>query len=244
MNKKYVFHIIIAFFFLNLLTQTSNSFMLNENKDNVIYHNDEEKKAWEIIYLPYAKHLRLVTKTMTILDLAKATEKNEKNIDLISEIMNRTHHERRKLLVKWERDKGYIDTESENLLNITPLIRRKLLAEISEEEENGKKETYNFSFKIGKAIVSSASAIATFSVAKYVGVDVKEATKLTALIFASASAVLNVFEVIGRGTYNIIKRVWKKLKKEHDEEIKIPPLQNMPVLPKNYERVDVYSYGL
>jgi hypothetical protein len=46
-------------------------------------------------------------------------------------------------------------------------------------------------------MVSTTSAIATFATVKYTGIDIKKATKLTAIIFASVSARVNVLKVVG-----------------------------------------------
>ena len=237
MNKKWVSYSIIAVLCLNLLPRPSNAFKLNEAKDDVIYHSDIEKEGWENFYLPYAKHLKLVNKTTTILDIAKKSEETG-DISLISEIKNRTHQERAKLIVKWERDNRYIDTESEKNYEITPTIRMKLLKEI-EEEEKEQKEKYNFGWKLCKTALTTLSFSGTFGVAKYKGIDTTEATKLTALIFMGLSAAINIAEITLSGTWNTIRRLWNG-----EEEIKLPPLQNMPELPKDYKKVDVYTYGL
>jgi hypothetical protein len=235
MNKKYISYVIITLLCLNLLTQTSSAFKLNEAKTDVIYDSENEKDGWENLYLPHAKHLGLVNKKTTILDIVKKAEE-EKNNDLIIEIMNRTHYERAKMLVKWEKDNGYIISEKEKYLEITPLVRKKLLAEIEEEEERESEKTYNFSLKVIKATVCTASAIATFTVAKYKKLDMKEAVRLTATIFAFVTAGVSGLEVIGEVTWNKIKQ-WGK----GEDEIKLPPLRNMPEIPKGHKKIDVYS---
>lgn len=88
--------------------------------------------------MPYAKQLKLVNKTTTMLDLAKAVEE-DKNETLILRIMTQSMYERGKSFVKWERDKEYIDTEREKRFHITPEIRSKMLAEIREEEREKEK---------------------------------------------------------------------------------------------------------
>jgi hypothetical protein len=233
MNKKSFSYIIITILCLNLLPQPNNAFQLDETKTDVIYINEDEKDNWETRYMPYARHLKLINKTMTIVDVAKEAEQNPY---LIPDIMKRTLYERGKAIVKWERDNGYIATEAEENFQITPQIRRKMLAEIEEEEEREWGKAYAFSFKVIKAIVCTTSAISAFSVAKYKKLDMTEAVRLTATVFAFVTASVSGLEVIGEVTWNKIKQ-WRK----GDDEIKLPPLRNMPVIPKGHRRVDVYS---
>jgi hypothetical protein len=243
MNKKYVSYVIITVLCLNLFPQKNSAFVLNEIKDNLIYENEEEKDAWETFYLPYAKHLKLVNKTTTMLDIAKDFEKeardNPQGYTIVHKIMNRTYYERNKLIVKWERDNGYIAKEVEEERNITPIKRFQLLTEIEEEEEREKEKTYNSRFRGIKTLVSVAAAGFTFGREKHTEKDIKEVFKSTALACAAVSAVVNIAEVTLSGTWNTIRRLWNG-----EEEIKLPPLRNMPVLPKDYKRVDVYRYGL
>ena len=247
MNKKYVSYIIAVVLCLNLLPQINYAFKLDEAKTCIIYHNDEEKKEWETFYMPYAKHLRLVNKKTTMLELAKAIEKETPEENLIAEIMNRTIHERDKLLVKWERDNGYIVEEVEEARNITPTKRLKLLQEVREEERLAKEKEQTWWKRIKSDLKIVSFGIA-FVGAMFVNKNVEEKTRLEiALKWAAGTmlTVLTTIEVVEAGEGWVWNKIKGRLRKgKEDEEIKIPPLQNMPVLPKNYERVDVYSYGL
>jgi hypothetical protein len=237
MNKKCLSYIIITLLCFNLLPQTSNAFKLNEAKTDVIYDSGE-KEDWENVYLPYAKHLGLVNKATTVLDIVKKAEE-EKNNDLIIEIMNRTHYSGAKLVIKWERDNKYVDEKLERKWEITPLVRKKLLTEIEEEEEREKEKTIQSISQGIKTILKIASAGVAFKLAIEKEEEWKKAAKKAAFYITATITVIEVVDFVRVWTWNKISRFWRG-----DEEIKLPPLQNMPTIPPNHTRVDVYSYGL
>jgi hypothetical protein len=143
--KKFMAFIFTTTLILNLLPQTSIALRLSENNNSVIYDAFKgEKEEWEKIYLPHAIHSKLVGQKATVQDIAKiAQEEQEKNISaytIIHKIIDITNHERSKMLVKWERDNGYIDTDGEEDFEITPTLRYTLLKEIKEEEKRENKE--------------------------------------------------------------------------------------------------------
>jgi hypothetical protein len=227
MNKKYISYIIVTILCLNLLPQTSNAFKTNPERTDVVYDSEVEKDGWKTFYLPYAKHLGLVNKTTTILDIAKKAEEEENN-DLIIEIMNRTHYERGKMLVKWERDNGYISSEKEKDLEITPLVRKKLLAEIDEEEE----KTESFWWKIGKASTKVVSFGATLAISRWLAKDWGASGKNATFTMLTFTTILEAVEAVW---------AWRWRKSKTEEEMKLPPLRNMPPIPANHTKVDIYS---
>lgn len=251
MNKKCASYIIIAILCFSLLTPTSNAFVLNEPKTDVIFNGyTEENENWIDFYLPIAKVLKIVPQKTTMLDLAKAAERD--NGRMISYIINRTHYEREKLVVKWERDNGYIDEEVEKDFKITPAIRLQLLAEIREEEESEKKGNRNFVFKVGKAPLKIISFGITFGGTMFLNKNVKGANKWEiALKWATIGTlfVITAIEAIEsycEWSWDKMKRIWKV---KDDEEIDTgnprirtkEDIVKLPSLPENYERVDVYK---
>ena len=247
MNKKYLSYIIISILCLNLLNQTINAFVLNEAKTDVIYDETyDEKESWEKHYLPAAKVLKIVPKKTTMLDLAKAAERD--NGRMISDIINRTHYERKKLVVKWEKENGYIDKDLEEDFEITPSKRFRLLQEIREEEESEKRENRNFAFKIGKAPLKIASFCVTFGVAMWIKKDINEAGKHAILGMLAITTAVEVMEAYCEWSWNKLKKLFTG-KNENDltghPVIKTKEdLLEPPKLPANYKRVDVYRYGL
>jgi hypothetical protein len=232
--KKNTIFIFVLTLILNLLPQTSDALKLSEDNNLVIYDEKEEQEAWEETYLPHAKHTKLVSKNTTMLDIAKiAQAEQEENISaytIIHKIMDTTHHTRSKMLVKWERDNGYIDTEGEKIYEITPTVRRELLKEIEEEEEKNNQSFWN-ELKVGGKVLTTSTA---FVVAGFIKKDIKKAWSIATL---TAVTIATVIEVVD---YSIKK--YKEYKKTtEDEEIKIPPLRNMPQIPANHVRVDLYS---
>ena len=244
MNKKYVSYVIITVLCLNLFPQKNSAFVLNEIKDNLIYESEEEKDAWETFYLPYAKHLKLVNKTTTMLDIAKDFEKeardNPQGYTIVHKIMNRTYYERNKLIVKWERDNGYIAKEVEEERNITPIKRFQLLTEIEEEEEREKKESNQFWWNTAKAIGSVVTFGVGFIVAGGLRGEIKEAGKQATILATLATTLISVMDV-ARGW---IAKFWTEDLTGHPEIKTIDDLIKLPELPKDYKRVDVYRYGL
>lgn len=238
MNKKYTSYIIIFVLCLNLVPQTSLAFKLNEQKNDVIYDTENEKRAWQTFYLPYAKHLKLVPKTTTVLDLAKKTKEDNDNIDLISEIKTRTNHDGAKVIVKWEKDNGYIDTKAEKDFGITLPIRKKLLTEIEEEEEKEKKETNQFRWKTGKSDLKFISFGATLAISRWLAKDWDKAGKYATFAVVGASTLADVIEAGGGWIWsNTIGRLWKS----KDDKTKLLPLGKLPKLPENYQKIDIYS---
>jgi hypothetical protein len=231
--KKSIGFLFVAVLMLNLLPQNICAFNLSSDELRVFYENEADLNNWKNFFLPHAKYAKIIHPSATDLYVAKIAKDNETIID---EIEKATLHQRQKMFVQWERDNQYLSEEEEKSRQITPLLRHQLLQEIKEEEEREKGKKYDFAFKVSKAIVSSASAIATFTVAKYKGTDIREASKLTALIFASVTASISVLEVIGKLAWNKINRLWKG-----EDEIKLPPLQDLPVIPKGHKKIDIYS---
>ena len=239
MNKKYLSYIIISILCLNLLPQTCNAFVLNEAKTVVIYdESTNEEGDWEEHYLPTAKVLKLVPKGTTMLDLAKAAESD--NGRMIADIMNRVHYERHKLLVKWEKDNKYIDEEREKYYEVTPAKRLKLLAEIREEEEKEKKESNQFIWNNLKVFGSIGTLVVTYGVAKWVNRDINQLCKIITTFAMLVTAFISVADV-ARGW---ITRLWPEDLTGHPKIKRKSDIINLPNPPKNYERVDVYSYGL
>jgi hypothetical protein len=248
MNRQCVSYVTIIFLCLNLSPQPSNAFKLNDTKDDVIYDSKEEKEDWETDYLPYAKHLKLVNKTTTILDIVKKSEE-ERNTSLITEIMNCTHHERSKLIVKWERDKGFIDKEMEEDYGITPTTRLRLLAEIKEEEKETEKKEMLF-WKIVKTGVKVLPPLYVFGKVVYEkGFNRKDIGEACATSLFTMTGLGTIVEVIETGramAWNGIAWLLEGIKKlvpfgKSDEEIKLPPLRNLPTIPPNHTRVDIYK---
>jgi hypothetical protein len=222
----------ITVLILNLSPQTSNAFRLNEDNNSVIFSDEEEKKTWEETYLPHAKRAKLVSKNATMLDIAKtAQDEQEKGIfdTIVHKIMNTTHHTRSKMIIKWERDNGYIDTESEENYEITPSIRRELLKEIDEEEEKDKQSFWN-GLKVGGNVLTACTA---FVVAGFIKKDIYQKATIITLTAVAITTVINVVE------FTI--KIYNNYKKNKDDEIEIPPLRNMPQIPANHKRVDLYS---
>lgn len=229
--KKFLTFIFTIALILNLLPQPSEAFRLSEDNNSVIYGDwDGEQERWEQTYLPHAKHAKLVNKNATMLDIAKMyKDEQEKGIfdTIVHKIMKATHHERGKMLVRWERDNGYIDTEGEEDFKITPTIRRELLKEIEEEKE---KQSFWNTLKVGGKVLTTATS---FVVARFIKKDIKEAWTIATLAAVTiATVVIDIADFT-------IKRYNKK--GNDDEEIKIPPLRNMPKIPANHTKVDLYS---
>jgi hypothetical protein len=72
--------IFVVALILNLLSQTSNAWRLDENNTKLIYNDDDEKEEWEKYYLPHAKYSKLVSRNATVLDIAKMTKNWNKNL--------------------------------------------------------------------------------------------------------------------------------------------------------------------
>lgn len=123
------------------------------------------------------------------------------------------------------------DEKLEQKFDITPTIRNKLLKEIREEEEREAKEENQFWWKNFKAKLKIGTAVTAFVVSIFFKRDIFSAAGIATLSAMTVSTITDVVEV-------------KKDMAGDDEEIKLPPLRNLPELPKNYTRVDVYSYGL
>jgi hypothetical protein len=241
--KKIMAFIFATILILNLLPQPSDAFRLSQDNNSVIYGDWEgEKEAWETFYLPCAKYFKLASKNATVLDIAKiAQDEQEKNVSaytIIHKIMDTTDHARRKMLVKWEKENGYIDTTGEEHLEITPTIRRELLKEIEEEEEKGKEKANQFWWKTAKAGAKFATTITAFVVSIFLKQDISTSAAKATLVFTATSTVIDGAEVMKE--FNFFNRF--KSKPDVDEEIKLPPpLRNMPKIPANHTRVDLYS---
>jgi hypothetical protein len=224
---------------LNLLPQPSDAFRLSEDNNSVIYGDWEgEKERWEEIYLPHAKRAKLVSKNATMLDIAKMykneQEKNPYDDTIVHKIMKTTHHERNKMLIKWERDNGYIVAEIEENNEITPTVRRELLKEIEEEEQKEREKVNQLLWNTAKAIGSTAVLSVTFGVSIWLKRDITEAGKRAIYLTTLATTTISVCDV----AKDWIKRSHMNRK---DDEIKIPPLRNMPQIPANHVKVDLYS---
>jgi hypothetical protein len=234
MNKKYSSYITVAVLCLNLFNQTSNAFMLNDTETGLIYTYEGEKEKWEEWYLPHAKYLKLINETETVLDVAKIAyrqrQTNQKNKTIVWEIMECTPKVRAKMLVKWERDNGYIIPEKEKDLEITPLRRREILREIKEEEERENEIANQISWKKWKTGAKVGGAVAGFVVSMFIKKDIWTIAALITTTVTLAATAIDIWEV---------KEVNKGA-----EEIKLPPLRNMPTIPAGHKRVDVYNYGL
>ena len=249
--KKNIVFIFIATLILNLLPQTSNAWRLDENNTKLIYNDADEKEDWEKYQLPHAIYSKLVSRKTTVLDIAIMAEKeaqaNPAKETIVHRIQDNKTHERRKMIVKWEKDNEYISEELENNWKITPSLRCTLLKEIREEERLAKEKEQTWWKRIKSDLKIVSFGIA-FVGAMFVNKNVEEKTRLEiALKWAAGTmlTVLTTIEVVEAGEGWVWNKIKGRLRKgKEDEEIKIPPLQNMPVLPKNYERVDVYSYGL
>lgn len=242
--KKNIVFIFIATLILNLLPKISAGWTLAENNTKLIYSNAKEKKDWENYHLPHAKYSKLVSPNTTVLDIAimaqKEAQANPQDETIVHKIQDNTFSQRKKMIVKWERDNGYIDENIENDLEITPSLRRTLLKEIAEEEME-KKENKNFSFKIVKAPLKIVSFGVTFGISKWIKRDINEAGKWALIGMTVVITAVEAMEAYCEWSWKKTKRLFTD---KNDEEIKLPPLQNMPDLPKDYERVDVYTYGL
>jgi hypothetical protein len=244
MNKKcFCCSIVVALLCLNLLIQTGNAFVLNEAKTNFTYINEDERIDWEQIYLPHAKYAKLVGRNVTVLDIAKIAQKEqEKNISaytIIHKIIDITNHERGKMLVKWERDNGYIDTEKEEINEITPTFRRELLKEIDEEEEREREKTNQVWWQGSKVALKVVGTLVTYKMVMGTA-DPVEKMKILSLGVTICTAGVETIEFLGNWLWNeTIGRLRRKSKTE--EEIKLPPLRNMPPIPANHTRVNIYS---
>jgi hypothetical protein len=243
MNKKcFCCSIVVALLCLNLLIQTGNAFVLNEEKTNVNYVHEIEKENWENYYLPHAKYAKLISQSATVLDIAKiAQEEQEKNISaytIIHKIIDTTLYTRNKMLVKWERDNGYITEELEKELEITPAVRWTLLKEIEEEEERERAKTNQIWWQGSKVALKVVGTLATYKMVMNTA-DQVEKMKILSLGVTVCTAGVETIEFSGKWLWNkTIGRLWKN---NDAEEIKLPPLRNLPVIPKGYKRVDVYS---
>ena len=244
--KKNILFIFIATLILNLLPQISNAWKLDHSGSTIklIYRDNDEKEDWEEYQLPHAIHSKLISQNTTVLDIAIMAEKeaqaNPQDETIVHKIQNNKRHSRRKMFVKWERDNEYIDETIEKNWEITPSLRRTLLKEIAEEEME-KKENKNFSFKIVKTPLKIVSFGLTFGISKWIKGDINEAGKWALIGMTAVITAVEAMEAYCEWS-------WKKTKQlftdKNDEEIKLPPLQNMPVLPKDYKKVNVYTYGL
>jgi hypothetical protein len=243
--RKIIAFIFVLALILNLLPQTSNAFKLSENNDSVVYDSFEgEKRQWEELYLPYAKYFKLVGKNATTLNIAKqAQAEQEENISaytIIHKIMETTNRHRTKLFVKWERDNGYIDREWEEDFEITPSIRRELLKEIEEEEKKESEKENQKSWKVWKVGGKGLTAGAAFVVSLWKERDIKVAFGNAMTVFITVATFLDSWEAAEvKGWIKWVKGWFKK--DDNDEEIKIPPLRNLPKIPANHTRVDLYS---
>jgi hypothetical protein len=227
--KKIMTFIFITALILNLLPQTSTALTLHIKNNSVTYDAfKEEKEMWEKFYLPHAKHFKLISKNATVLDVLKiAKDEEEKGINstIIHKIMDTTEHTRCKLLVKWERDNGYIDEEAETRHKITPTVRRELLQEIEEEEKKEKQFSWE-KLKVWGKVYTAGTA---FVVAKFFKKDILSAATIATLLAVATTTVIEIL-------------AFKEKSNDEEDEIKIPPLRNTDSrLPKNYKRVDLYS---
>jgi hypothetical protein len=233
--KKIMAFIFTTVLILNLLPQQSDAFRLSEDNNSVIYDYEEEQERWEKFHLPNAKYLKLVSKDATMLDIAKTVKaEQEENISahtIMHKIMDICAPSHIKMLVKWERDNGYIDTEAEEYFGITPRMRRELLQEIEEEEEKENQSFWN-GLKLGGNVLTACTA---FGVAAFVKKDLYHKATIITLTAVAITTIINVVE--------FAIKIYNKYKKSNDEEeeIKIPPLRNMPKIPANHTRVDLYS---
>jgi hypothetical protein len=178
-----------------------------------------------------------------------AQEEQEKNISaytIIHKIIDISNHERSKMLVKWERDNGYIDKEGEEDYEITPTLRCTLLKEIDEEEERESEKTEQFSWKKWKARGKVVGTIAGVGISMFVKKDIWTIAAIITLATTAISTGIDVAE-IGEGEgklwgiWNGIKQLVGFGKPDSEEEIKLPPLRNMPVIPADHKKIDIRS---
>jgi hypothetical protein len=239
---------------LNLLPQISHAWRLEKNGNDItlIYRDDDEKEDWKKYDLPHAIHSKLITRKTTVLDIAKMAEKekqdNPQGETIVQKIQGNTTNERRKMIVKWEKDNEYVDEKVEQLWGITPPIRKQLLAEIEEEEEKESEKTEQFLWKKRKARGKFGTAVTAGVVSIFFKKDILTIAAIVTVSVAAITTTIDILEIGGgwgwRSGWNGIKELLGFGKSDFEEAIKLPPLRNMPVLPKDYKRVDVYSYGL